>query len=1032
MRKSLVGALVSSVIAALVAASGCSGGSGECSDGIDNDGDGLIDTADPGCPVNGDSESPDPDLPACSDGVDNDSDGLIDFPDDPGCDGRDDDDERNQRLPACRDGIDNDGDGRIDYPNDPGCFTSLENDEGDDCPDGPNCPKCANGIDDDGDGLIDYGIASDSDPGCDRAADDDEFNPAQGSCGTAEVLPLPSDGFATGSAAANSGNELISQGCAGSGHETVYTINLTDKKAVYATTDFPETTLDTVLYVRGECRQPSTELGCNDDSNGLKSTLLVEATPGVWYIVVDAHDAGTSGDYKLQVILYVPEGGECDPTASECAPGLLCRYLDGNATTTTCEKPECSDGLDNDGDGVKDFPDDPGCDDADDNDEGSDDCAACPSCTACPACGNGTDDDGDTLVDWGEDPGCVSAADTSELDECIPGIEVQPLPDSGGSGTTSGSSYFNGSCWTSSYPEDVWSYRVTRPMRSITFSTIGSTLDTVTYIRYGNCGSAAAEIACSDPGAGGEAVPIADPALGNYYIFVDGAIGSGSYVLNVSGVIPGGEPCDPASSQFVCESGYRCATDTCVPTQCNDGVNNGDGDALIDYPLDPGCSSISDDDESDDCGACPACTSCPQCGNGSDDDGDSLIDYPDDLGCASAGDDVEENCPGENDPITVMTQGQYNGTTVGLTNDFQPSCNTLTSGPDAVYQLETTGKLKSLHVDTGGSALNTIVMVKAAECTTTDLGCDNDSFGAGDSLVTLTDLDPGLYFIIVDGYSAASGAYTLNVNAVLRLGQPCNPAAISSGLFSCETGSFCNGTVCAPTLCNNGIDDDSPADGLADFPADPGCASPDDNSEDDDCDQCPSCTACPACSNGVDDDGDSLVDYGEDAGCAFAGDDEESNCPEETTGVQNFTSSPQTGTTVGAINDFVPSCSSSSTSPDKVYGLDVPGDLTTVNFNTAGSGYDTVLMVKPTVCASPDLACDDDTTTTLQSEIVLGSLAAGYYLVIVDGFSTASGSYTLNISGTIASGQPCNPAQAFFSCGSATTCQDTGTGYKCQ
>lgn len=33
-------------------------------------------------------------------------------------------------------------------------------------------------------------------------------------------------------------------------------------------------------------------------------------------------------------------------------------------------------------------------------------------------------------------------------------------------------------------------------------------------------------------------------------------------------------------------------------TQCNDGVDN-DGDTLIDYPNDPGCSSASDDDETD-------------------------------------------------------------------------------------------------------------------------------------------------------------------------------------------------------------------------------------------------------------------------------------------------------------------------------------------------------------------------------------------------------------------------------------------------
>lgn len=38
-------------------------------------------------------------------------------------------------------------------------------------------------------------------------------------------------------------------------------------------------------------------------------------------------------------------------------------------TTAGTTPPQCSDGLDNDGDGVTDFPGDPGCTDAQDNDE---------------------------------------------------------------------------------------------------------------------------------------------------------------------------------------------------------------------------------------------------------------------------------------------------------------------------------------------------------------------------------------------------------------------------------------------------------------------------------------------------------------------------------------------------------------------------------------------------------------------------------------------------------------------------------------
>ncbi len=66
----------------------------------------------------------------CSDGIDNDGDGNIDYPADPGCSSATDDDEEDL-LFQCSDGIDNDGDGNIDYPADPGCLSATDDDEQD-------------------------------------------------------------------------------------------------------------------------------------------------------------------------------------------------------------------------------------------------------------------------------------------------------------------------------------------------------------------------------------------------------------------------------------------------------------------------------------------------------------------------------------------------------------------------------------------------------------------------------------------------------------------------------------------------------------------------------------------------------------------------------------------------------------------------------------------------------------------------------------------------------------------------------------
>jgi hypothetical protein len=116
----------------------------DCQDGIDNDDDGLTDTAqDPDCDASG-SEAGEtvppvttPPPPAtgtatadCADGKDNDHDGLTDSAQDPDCEnGRSESGARVRSTPSrgttstreCSDGVDNDGDGLIDTAQDPGC-----------------------------------------------------------------------------------------------------------------------------------------------------------------------------------------------------------------------------------------------------------------------------------------------------------------------------------------------------------------------------------------------------------------------------------------------------------------------------------------------------------------------------------------------------------------------------------------------------------------------------------------------------------------------------------------------------------------------------------------------------------------------------------------------------------------------------------------------------------------------------------------------------------------------------------------------
>jgi hypothetical protein len=74
-----------------------------------------------------------PSTTQCSDGIDNDGDGKIDYPADPGCVDSNDDDETNggggPSTFQCSDLVDNDGDGAIDFPADIGCSSANDNDE---------------------------------------------------------------------------------------------------------------------------------------------------------------------------------------------------------------------------------------------------------------------------------------------------------------------------------------------------------------------------------------------------------------------------------------------------------------------------------------------------------------------------------------------------------------------------------------------------------------------------------------------------------------------------------------------------------------------------------------------------------------------------------------------------------------------------------------------------------------------------------------------------------------------------------------
>jgi hypothetical protein len=154
------------------------------------------------------------------------------------------------------------------------------------------------------------------------------------------------------------------------------------------------------------------------------------ATSGLWIdqAIPNTHPGGTYNILRATRVVYYEAPGQTVADAElrfEQATTLLTLV-----TAPLPEAPDCDDGLDNDGDGLTDFSDDPGCDDVTDLSERS----------PLLACDDGADNDGDGGVDFdpvtyadpgdqttppsgGGDPGCISPSWATESPRCQDGVD---------------------------------------------------------------------------------------------------------------------------------------------------------------------------------------------------------------------------------------------------------------------------------------------------------------------------------------------------------------------------------------------------------------------------------------------------------------------------------------------------------------------------------------------------------------------------------------------------------------------------------
>lgn len=383
----------------------------QCSNALDDDSDGLIDSQDPGCwAIPGLPSSYTPTLnneraatSECQDGSDNDADGATDYPADFSCVTPQDLDETNSKS-QCQDGVDNDSDGAIDT-NDFSCANKQDNDE--------TNPKaqCQDRIDNDNDGSTDT-----ADFSCSSPQDNDELNPVA-QC--QDGLDNDRDGaidlrdFGCATKQDNNEGDANAECQDGVDNDADGAIDLTDFSCSSAQdndeTD-PKAQCQDGLDNDGDSAIDRLDFSCATPQDNDEANPKAQCQDGLDNDndgLTDTQDPGCANNQGNDESRAT---AQCQDKVDNDNDGAIDFPNDFSCSSKTDSnesdpKAKCQDGIDNDGDGAIDLSDF-SCSSNQDDDEAN------PK----SACQDGIDNDGDGLAD-SEDPGCSNNQDTNEGDE---------------------------------------------------------------------------------------------------------------------------------------------------------------------------------------------------------------------------------------------------------------------------------------------------------------------------------------------------------------------------------------------------------------------------------------------------------------------------------------------------------------------------------------------------------------------------------------------------------------------------------------
>ena len=383
----------------------------------------------------------------------------------------------------------------------------------------------------------------------------------------------------------------------------------------------------------------------------------------------------------------------------------------------------------------------------------------------------------------------------------------------------------------------------------------------------------------------------------------------------------------------------------------------------------------------------------------------------------------EDQCP----PQTIVSIPLVlNGNTSSSANDYPSSCY-FSEAPDDIYALSLFCR-GTITASLCGSAYDCLIEVRAGtnyfDCPGSTLLACNDDFCGLQSQVTFYVEAGETYFIIVDGFSSNSGAYSLGVSGVFDPPPNDNCAdamAITSlpfehfGSTTCATNSVnpwcaignapdvwytlqlpCDANVTA-TTCGHPLMDAvlhvyaevNPCDDYTQVVC-----------NDDNCADFQSSVSFAATASQI---YYIVVDgYNTDSGYYVLNVSNNDTHPEDACPGAEITSFPTTltGNTACLINDYLQSCVEEAN--EAVYYFTVP-ECMRVTASLCGSGYDAQVEVRTgagcpgdsLIICRDDWYCDD--VWTLTPSVVFDAFPGYSYQIFVGGYFGSTGAYTLNV-----------------------------------